>query len=78
MIESGLIAVPIELGPTLGLGNAEILFEGSYVTDVRHRQYDVSPDAERFLMLKPSGNPERDIFLILNWADELQRLVPTP
>ena len=75
---SGLISVPVDLGRNLGLGNAEILVEGSYVTDVRHRQYDVSPSAQRFLMMAPTDDPSRDIILVRNWANELERLVPTP
>jgi hypothetical protein len=38
--------------------------------------YDVSLDGQRFLMVKeesPSGRPN----VVLNWFDELKRLVPT-
>jgi hypothetical protein len=42
--------------------------------------YDVSPDGQRFLMLKPTGEAgtaPTQINLVLNWSEELKRLVPT-
>ena len=42
------------------------------------RQYDVAPDGQRLLMLKQAsdhGLPE--IAVVLNWHEELKRLVPT-
>ena len=50
----------------------------------RTRPFDISPDGERFLMLKPSGatptddTAEPDLVVVFNWFNELQRLVPTP
>jgi len=58
------------------------LFEGSYVPTeggyVR-ANYDVSPDGQRFLMLKrvdQKSAPLTQINVVLNWSDELKRLVP--
>ncbi len=42
--------------------------------------YDVSPDDQRFLMLKPveqEDAPLTEINVVLNWSEELKRLVPT-
>jgi hypothetical protein len=42
--------------------------------------YDISPDGQRFLMLKPAARSERSpaqIILVQNWFQELKRLVPT-
>ena len=44
------------------------------------RIYDVSPDGERFLMIKEGGSDESspaELILVQNWVDELERLVPT-
>ena len=44
------------------------------------RQYDVSPDGQRFLMLKAEQKDTDAITLInvvQNWFEELKRLVPT-
>jgi serine/threonine-protein kinase len=42
--------------------------------------YDVSPDAQRFLMIKQSQTGARTsspaIVIVLNWFEELERLVP--
>jgi len=38
--------------------------------------YDVSGDGERFLMIRPTGEPPREIRVIVNWLQELERLVP--
>jgi hypothetical protein len=44
------------------------------------RSYDVSPDGQRFLMLKPPPfDPATapQIVLVQDWFEELKRLVPT-
>jgi hypothetical protein len=44
--------------------------------------YDVSPDGQRFLMIKESGTPNQDavagssIDVILHWVDGLKAQVP--
>lgn len=58
------------------------LFEGNYVTEgvgYARPSYDVSPDGRRFLMLKPveqNGTGTTRINVVLNWTEELKRLVP--
>ena len=42
--------------------------------------YDVSPDGQRFPVLKPVEQKEApltQINVVLNWSEELKRLVPT-
>ena len=44
---------------------------------LRHDPYDVAADGQRFLMLKRvDSSPSRDIHIVLNWHEELKRLVP--
>jgi len=49
-----------------------------------YRDYDISPDGERLLMVFPadrsdSGEPARlQINVILNWFEELKQRVPVP
>ena len=42
---------------------------------------DVSPDGQRFLMIKPAetneGGTRNHVVLVQNWFEELKRLVPT-
>ncbi len=67
---------------TLNAGNPKVLFEGSYLSihssPSGFQFYDVSPDG-RFLMLKEEGVKAEpaQITVILNWFEELKRLVPT-
>ncbi len=44
------------------------------------RVYDISPDGERFLMIRQRTAEETgtDIILVENWVEELKRLVPVP
>jgi len=42
-----------------------------------HRMYDVAVDG-RFLMVVDRGSPsETQLHVVLNWFEELKRLVPT-
>ena len=70
------MVVPVEPGLNLQVGEATSLFEGQYFTNPNLRSYDVSPDGQRFLLIKPSGVPE--IIVVPNWFEELTRLVPVP
>ena len=57
-----------------------MLFEGQYEPrSGNDPNYDVSPDGQRFLMLKPNEAGEAaptQINVVLNWFEELKRLVP--
>ena len=52
-----------------------VFFEGDYV-NVVGRSYDVSPDGERFLLLKRYGKTEKltRLNVMTNWFEELDRL----
>ena len=58
----------------LTLGSPRVLFETALDAD-----FDVAPDGEHFLMAdrRPSPPTVTQLNLILNWAEELKRLVPT-
>ena len=77
-----LMAVDVETtGDEFRAGRAKMLFERRFLQGSLHRQYDVSPDGERFLMIEdvePGGSgPRLDVILVDNWFEELKRLVPT-
>jgi len=77
---NALLAVPIESEPTLRPGRAVVLFEGDYLDLGPGRQYDIAPDGRQFLMLKAGTETTQeapDIVVVLNWIEELKRLVPT-
>jgi len=63
-------------------GKSSVLFEGSYVDHAGPpglQTYDISPDGHSFLMMKEGDLPEAlsQINVVLNWFEELKRLVPT-
>ena len=67
---------------TLRAGRPRVLFEGRYVSHSNppgYQYYDISPDGQRFLMLKEGelGQQQGQINVVLNWFEELKRLVPT-
>ena len=50
-----MMAVDIATQPSFSVGKPRMLFEGPYVpTAFTFPYYDVSPDGQRFLMIKPS------------------------
>jgi serine/threonine-protein kinase len=68
-----MMAVKVELTPTFRAGDSTMLFEGDYDKPGAVTQYDVSPDAQRFLMIKnPERKPAKKINLVLNWKEELK------
>ena len=52
-----------------------LLFEGSY-GDGYNRDWNVAPDGQRFLMMKENEAEIGDFVLVLNFFEELERLVP--
>jgi serine/threonine-protein kinase len=79
-----LMRVGVEPMPTWAATAPTKLFEGRYGPAAYHygRTYDVSPDGRRFLMIKDSGasGPNAtpaSMVVVLNWQEELKRLVPT-
>jgi len=76
-----MMAVDVTTQPSFVAGKSRMLFQGPYLpTPGTLPNYDVSPDGQRFLMLKPSEQSEAaptQINVVLNWFEELKRLVPT-
>jgi len=76
-----MMAVDVTTQPSFSAGKPKMLFEGRFRVSTRtFPMYDVSPDGQRFLMLKPSeqgGAAPTQINVVLNWSEELKRLVPT-
>ena len=76
------MGVEITNEPALVVGVPEILFSGRYgLTRLERRVYDVSPDGQRFLMLKETRDSDDDgaardeIYVGLNWLKQLQSQV---
>jgi hypothetical protein len=75
-----MMAVDITTQPGFAAGKPRMLFEGPYeLTQFTNPNYDVSPDGQRFLMLKPTEQAKvapRQINVVQNWFEELKRRVP--
>jgi len=75
-----VMAVPITTTPTFSAGTPRVLFEGPFRIDGPFRGYDVTPDGQRFLMVREVQQPPARVsqmVLVQNWFEELKRLVPT-
>ncbi len=75
-----MMAVEVTTQPAFSAGKPRLLFDGAYVlSPVTLANYDVSPDGQRFLMLKGSEQAQAltQINVVLNWFEELKRRVPS-
>jgi serine/threonine-protein kinase len=59
-----MMVVPIETEPSFTAGTPRVLFRGRYLNT--GRDYDVSPDGDRFYMIQESA-PATEIRVIQNW-----------
>jgi eukaryotic-like serine/threonine-protein kinase len=76
-----IMAVPIEKSATFSAGVPVQLFRGDYYfggASSIGRTYDVSPDGQRFLMIKEDRSRLTSLSVVLNWTEELKRLAPAP
>jgi Tol biopolymer transport system component/tRNA A-37 threonylcarbamoyl transferase component Bud32 len=76
-----MMAIEIATKPSFSAGTPKMLFEGQYqsLPTISTPNYDVSPDGERFLLLKPVEQDQAatQINVVLNWFEELKQKVPT-
>jgi Tol biopolymer transport system component len=75
-----MMAVDIDARSGFVVGKPTQLFEKQEAANFAGANYDVSPDGQRFLMLKPVEQEQAgptQINVVLNWTEELKRLVPT-
>ena len=74
-----MMVVAVTTQPTFSAGRPRLLFTGPFVRGGDRINYDASPDGESFVMLdsgEDSGAATK-INVMLNWFEELKRLVPT-
>jgi len=75
-----MIAVPVSTASGVTLSTPAVLFEGRYDVDPFNNDatnYDVTRDGQRFLMIRPVGDPagsRRQLNVVVNWYEELTRL----
>ncbi len=74
-----MMVVSVQTEPIFKAESPRLLFEGTYILGAFDwaSNYDISPNGERFLMLR-QAEVQTQIIVVLNWFEELKRLVPTP
>jgi serine/threonine protein kinase len=71
MAGDAMVAVQLTNEPTLQVHSRQTLFRGPYLQYRWHRQYEVHPDGEHFIMIE---NPPRgDVDVITGWFGEIER-----
>ena len=80
-----LMRVGVERGPSWAATTPTVLIKEGYFTVPRgnsNRTYDISPDGQRFLLIKEGGGSEQaaapiTLIVVQHFDEELKRLVPT-
>jgi serine/threonine-protein kinase len=78
-----IMSAPIQPGASFVAGNPQLVVNGPYVAPNAARTYDVSPNGERFLMIKDAAASDKtsappSIIVVQGWFEELKRRVPVP
>ncbi|MFQ5928696.1 MAG: hypothetical protein ACE5MK_03290, partial [Acidobacteriota bacterium] len=76
-LDGKLMAVEVKAGSTLETGIPKVLFQTGVRVDPVFDQYCVTGDGQRFLLIEPAEGTAVPINIVLNWFEELKRLVPT-
>jgi hypothetical protein len=75
-----LTDVEVQAGDGFKSGAPHRTLDRRYFAGELGRTYDVSADCQRFVMLQEepsaSGGTQLRMVLVLNWREELQRLLP--
>jgi serine/threonine-protein kinase len=71
---SNLVAVEVKTNPAFSLGRSATLFSAAeFRANPLARQYDVSPDGQRFLMIRGATRSGIDKLIVVeNWFEELK------
>ncbi len=78
-----LMGVRVARGPSWTATTPTLVVKEGYFTNLNWwgRSYDISPDGQRFLMIKEGGADgtvaPTSIIVVQHWVEELKRLVPT-
>ena len=85
--EGRLMVVTIADEASPDPGRPRVVAEGPYFSPpfdsgIANRTYDITPDGQHFLMVKPVGSNEQlvsqtELHVVFNWFEELKQLAPT-
>ncbi|TDI37881.1 MAG: hypothetical protein E2P02_21690 [Acidobacteria bacterium] len=71
-----VLSVPTRLAPDFSAGTPVVLFEGRYDSGGTDQHWGVAPDGQTFVMVTVGQVSATPIRLVLNWTEELRRLLP--
>jgi serine/threonine-protein kinase len=73
-----MLVVEITPDPNFSVGKPQPLFDVTKFSVGGNfgPGYDVTPDGQRFVILKKSEKPEVELVVVQNWFEELQQLMP--
>jgi serine/threonine-protein kinase len=80
----GLVAVDVDTSNGLKLGTPEVVVPNNYYWGAEGRAWDLAPDGRFLLMKNPPAAPASPqdatpkIRVVVNWIEELKKLVPLP
>ena len=70
-----MMAVDIETEPDFIVGTPRVLFEAPFPVSP---EFDITPDGQRFLMVRIGERQADQINVVVNWFEELKERVPAP
>ena len=69
---SHMMSVPVQFTPAFAAGTPRLLFDGAFETSELGRNFDVSADGQRFLVIRSeNAEPPPEFHFVFNWAGEL-------
>ncbi len=73
-VDMKMVAVGVDARATPTFGKPQVLFEGPYEhSPIGSRNYDVSRDGQRFVMLAPATEAAAPLNIVTNWFEEVKR-----
>jgi serine/threonine-protein kinase len=67
-----MMAARVVTSPTFAVVARDTLFEGPFMTDQWHPNYDVAPDGKSLVMVRPVAQ-DRQLIIVMNWLEELRQ-----
>jgi len=74
---NAIMVVSVETKPSIKPATPTLLFEQVFNVTNSGPNYDVSPDGQQFVMLRTIEQESKHFNVVLNWFEEVKRLVPT-
>jgi serine/threonine-protein kinase len=77
--EGNMVSVPITPGASFQSGQSTVLFPAArYGSNAFHRQYDVMPDGQHFVMIRGDSDDQVHVVVVFNFLAELKRKMAMP